>query len=363
MEETPKSQVTTVTLPQPALFPLMFSASLGLAASLGAQTLRLELPTDNSALFSDKPKEFYMFTYRNFEGESSRPWQAGQYGFVRNMKRTPEGIIGTRFHEGIDIRPVRRDSANRPLDSVRAIAPGTVAYVNPSAGRSNYGIYAVLEHDWGDGPFFSLYAHLAEAAVTTGQRLPAGYKLGKMGYTGSGLNRERAHLHLECSILLSLRFKEWHDQFFGSKNYHGIHNGMNLAGLDIAGLFLASRSDPGLAIPAFLKRTPTYYKVTTPRQGPLELAVRYPWLCRGDHARPSPSWEIAFSASGLPLAIAPSHRQVGKPLVTFVRTTRSRHEYFTKSYLTGSGRRASLTARGKRYLRLITGNFGSRQGS
>jgi hypothetical protein len=40
-----------------------------------------------------------------------------------------------------------------------------------------------------------------------------------------------------------------------------------------------------------------------------------------------------------------------------VRTTQSRHEYFTLSRVTGTGRRASLTRSGLQHLSLITGEF------
>lgn len=324
------------------------------------QALKLQLPTDNRALLDNNPEKFYMYVYRTFEGETSKPWQGGGYGFVRNLRRTQQGVVPTRFHEGIDIQPVKRDSAGRPLDDVRAIALGRVVYVQGSAGGSNYGKYVVVEHDWGNGPLLSLYAHLASASVKEGQRIPAGHVVGRMGYTGAGLNRERAHVHLELNILLSLQFDAWHKMKFNTRNTHGIHNGMNLAGLDIASLLLAHHRDPGITLPGFLERTPVYYKVTCPRRGKLELTDRYPWIRRGAHHRPSPSWEISFTPAGFPLAIAPSHREVPKPLVTYVRTTQSRHEYFTLSRVTGTGRRASLTRSGLQHLSLITGEF-SRQ--
>ena len=66
----------------------------------------LALPTDNSLLFQGESDKFYMYVYRSFEGKKSRPWSAGKYGFVRNLKRTEDGVIGTRFHEGIDISPL-----------------------------------------------------------------------------------------------------------------------------------------------------------------------------------------------------------------------------------------------------------------
>ena len=43
-------------------------------------------------LRGDDP-DFYMYTDRTFEGVRSRPWQGGQYGFVRNEVRTPAGVV------------------------------------------------------------------------------------------------------------------------------------------------------------------------------------------------------------------------------------------------------------------------------
>ena len=122
-------------------------------------------------------------------------------------------------------------------------------------------------------------------------------------------------------------------------------------------LLVALQKNPDLTIPAYLKTVPVYYKVTVPRRGPLEIVQRYPWMAVGDHSRPSPSWELSFSASGLPVGVTPSQRSVPKPLVTFVRTTQSRHEYYTINRLSGTGRRATLTNSGQRYVNLVTGNF------
>ncbi|RCL38057.1 MAG: M23 family peptidase [Verrucomicrobia bacterium] len=358
MEKANQKEIVTQA-PFRFLFALVLVPvlSCALSAPCLGQGMALQLPTDNRALFESNPEKFYMYVYRTFEGETSKPWQGGGYGFVRTLRRTKEGVVSTRFHEGIDIRPVERDSAGRPLDKVRSIALGRVVYVQKSSGGSNYGKYIVVEHDWGNGPFLSLYAHLSTTLVKEGQRIPAGHVLGQMGYTGAGINRERAHLHLELNILVSLQFDAWHKMKFGSDNRHGLHNGMNLSGLDIANLYLRQEREPGITIPEFLSGTSAYYKVTCPRRGKLELADRYPWIRRGAHHRPSPSWEISFTASGFPLSIAPSHREVSKPLVTYIRTTQSRHEYFTLSRLTGTGRRASLTRAGLQHIALITGDF------
>ena len=82
-----------------------------------------------------------------------------------------------------------------------------------------------------------------------------GEKLGIMGHTGSGINRERAHVHVELNLLLNDHFEAWHDTFFPSDpNYHGIYNGLNLAGLDLPRLILALRRNSSLTLPAFLAR-------------------------------------------------------------------------------------------------------------
>ncbi len=325
-----------------------------LAKTLAAPA-SLALPTDNNHLFQGESAQFYMYVNRNFEGKTSRPWKAGTYGFVRNLKRTEDGVIGTRFHEGIDISPVKRDKANRPLDDIRTIDHGVVAYVNNSASNSTYGKYLVIEHGWDSGPLCSLYAHLSEITVKAGQRVNKGQKIGIMGYTGTGLNRERSHLHLELNLLLSTQFDSWHAKHFkGSKNHHGNHNGLNMAGLDIGSFYIAQSQDQTLTIPRFIKSKQVYYKVTIPRNGPLELVTRYPWLAKGDHQVLTPSWEIAFAASGFPVSVAPSKRPVTAPTVSSVRKCLSKHEYHTKEIIRGTGYRATLSEKGKRFIQLIT---------
>lgn len=316
-----------------------------------AEPLKISLPTDNRALLEGSPEDFYMWVPRVFEKEASRPWTAGQYGFVRTLTRTDEeGIIATKFHEGLDIKPTKRDRNLNPLDEVRSIANGEVVYVNHRRGASTYGIYIVIKHDWGYGPFYSLYAHLASASVEVGDRVLGGTPIAVMGYTGTGLNRERAHLHLELCMLSSLDFVQW----LGTKTLHGIYDGRNLIGIDVASLFIATKEGAEITIPDFLKGASPYFKVSVPRKNALEIVERYPWLKRGDHDAPSPSWELSFTDSGIPLAVAPSHREVSQPTVTYVRTTRSKHENYTRKRLTGTGRQASLTRSGRKFIELFT---------
>src|SRR6266571_4280215 len=234
-----------------------------LMAQMQHQTLDLALPTDNDALFSGGGPAFYQYIERNYKGVKSTPWEGGQYGFVRDPVETSAATIYTRFHEGIDIRAVRRDAHGEPLDEVHAIADGKVVHTNLVPGYSNYGKYIVIEHRWDGSSYYSLYGHLSSIVVQPGDTVKRGQPIAVMGYTGAGLNRERAHLHLELNLMLNHRFDAWYSAFFkNDPNQNGIYNGMNLAGLDIARFYLALRKNPSLPIPEFLSTERTFYKVT-----------------------------------------------------------------------------------------------------
>jgi len=340
------------------LFRISLTAVLLLTSSpLLAGPLGLVLPTDNDKIFSD-PTQFYMYTDRNFEGVSSKPWQGGTYGFSRNGKRTSVGIINTRFHEGIDIRPVRRDASGNPLDDIYSMMNGTVVYVNSDSSKSNYGRYVVMHHDFGNGPFFSLYAHISSATVAAGQQVRAGQTIAKMGYTGAGINRERSHVHVELTMLLSDRFQVWYDRHFTSKNHHGIYNGINMIGLDIASLLKAHRANPGLTMDQFLTSQEVHYKVLVPGSRNLAFLRRYPFLGKNVKSVTFPkSWEFSFAATGVPLAVEPSKKSLSHPAVTYVKNSGTDHSNVTSGRLTGSGSNAKLTPSGSRYMQLISDSF------
>lgn len=333
---------------------LLFLA-MNVVARADDAPLNLALPTDNTALLRGDNAEFYQVIERNLHGAISYPWQGGQYGFVRDPIETAAGPVYTRFHEGMDIRPLHRDARGEPLDEVRAMADGKVVYASRAAGASNYGRYVVIEHRWGGCPYYSLYAHLNTIDVEAGRPVKQGEKLAVMGHTGSGINRERAHVHVELNLLLNDHFEQWHDTFFKNEpNRHGIYNGLNLAGLDLPRLLLALRGNPSLTLPAFLKKEAVFYKVILPASPNLQLPQRYPWMIESAPNEKPASWEVSFTASGVPCRLIPSDRVVAAAEIVYVKPSAIDCRNLTRGEVAGRGSSAHLTDSGKALMRLLT---------
>ena len=337
------------------------------AKGQGHDVLSLVLPTDNNALFSGGGPEFYQYIERIYKGEKSTPWEGGQYGFVRDPVQTPIGIVYTRFHEGIDIRCLHRDSQGEPTDEIRAIADGKVVYTNLVPRFSNYGKYIVIEHRWDGCSYYSLYGHLSAIGVQTDQEVHRGEPIATMGYTGEGLNQARAHVHLELNLMINRNFEGWYDAHFKKEpNHHGIYNGINLAGLDIARLYLALRKNPKLTIPEFLAGEETFYKVTFPVSAQFDLSKMYPWMLVGaavPAAQPSTqtpkqqtnpqSWQVSFNRVGFPLKIEPSDKEVTHPQLTYIKNSSIDYSFLTQRHIAGRGHRAHFTEAGTRLMQLF----------
>lgn len=92
---------------------------------------------------------------------------------------------GRRMHTGIDL-------AGGGTNIV-SMADGVVT--KTVRGSTGYGYYVIVEHGTMNGKKIStLYAHLAEIRVSTGQQVKAGQSLGVMGTTGTSTG---VHLHFE----------------------------------------------------------------------------------------------------------------------------------------------------------------------
>jgi murein DD-endopeptidase MepM/ murein hydrolase activator NlpD len=329
---------------------LMF-AQLGFSA-LG-QPVNIILPTENHALLTDDYAAFYQYIKRDFRGESSTPWQGGQYGFVRNPRKFGMTVLYTRFHEGIDIQPLRRDANGEPLDVILAIAAGDVVYTNDFPSFSNYGRYIVIEHQFGGCPYYSLYAHLSAIQVHVGDRVSQGNPIGVMGHTGQGIDRERSHVHLELNLLLNSDFEKWSNKYFPRDgNRHGNYNGQNLDGFDIARLYLELNKNPQKTIPEFFQEETTWYRVLVPASARMDLLQRYPWLSGGQTA--AKTWEISFNQAGIPIHFEARAENVEKPALTYVKFSPYPYGLQTRGYIQGSGSKYSLSNEGERYLDLIS---------
>lgn len=338
-------------------------AFFGCIAVLGGQlsaepqktALDIALPTANDAIYRGDGAAFYQHIERDYKGTKSTPWEGGQYGFVRDPIETANGLVYTRFHEGIDIRPLNRDAAGEPTDEIHAIAAGKVVHVNPVPGYSNYGRYIVIEHQWGGSNYYSLYGHLSTTRVSPGQNVAKGDVIAVMGHTGAGINRERSHVHLELNLMLSHHFQAWYEKYSKTDpNHHGIYNGINLTGINIARLYLALRKDPGLTIPKFLEDEEIFYKVTIPKSKNFELARAYPWMVRGDVNDRDPSWEVSFERSGVPLQVRSSSTTVSGPTLTFIKKSAIDYRDLTRGQITGRNGHGEFTKAGREIMELLS---------
>lgn len=341
--------------------PLLLVAAILATATARAQIQRLDLrlPTDNDALLEGRPEDYFMFVDRSVDGVATTPWEAGQFGYVRDPKRLNDGqTMFSRFHEGLDIKAVHRDSRGEPLDEVRSIARGEVVHATSNQGNGGYGRYIVVKHDWGYGPFYSLYAHLREIKVEPGRKVEAGELLGILGYSGRGIDRRRAHVHVELNMLFSSRFTVWHDANFKTPNLNGIYNGLNLTGLDLAALFIEHQKDPAITVAGVIAAAEPFFRVAVPGTAEMELLKDHPWLCTDPltEAKP-PSWEIAFTAWGLPVSVKPGTAAVAQPVLTWIKPSTLPYYYPTRGCVTGTEGKATLTPEGVGYAQLVSGAF------
>jgi len=331
------------------LLPLLFLLSLHIARGV-----EVSLPTSNDNLLHDRDEDFYQRTARS--GDSA--WQGGMYGLVRNAKTVKGEDIYTRFHEGIDIKPLYRDERGVPLDSVRSISSGIVVHVNDRGGRSNYGKYVVIEHIWDGSPYYSLYAHLSEVWVDSGKVVDRGDLLGRLGYTGTGINKARAHLHLEICMLYNSNFQIWYRQEHAARdtNHHGMFNGKNLAGLDPARFLRHMIDNPGDKVEEFLMREPTLYSVQFRRNasGRLDLVERYDWILSREPDEGDRSWRISFTNGGVPVLVEPVEDETDSAIVCFVAETAMPITYVSKRIIRRTGGYCTLSPAGDQLVALLS---------
>ncbi|MAQ15329.1 MAG: metalloendopeptidase [Sandaracinus sp.] len=100
-------------------------------------------------------------------------------------------------------------------DSVLAAAPGRVTVVG-NTGSSSYGRWIEIDHGSG---YRTRYAHLRGQAVSVGQRVRRGQRIGAVGNSGGSTG---PHLHFELrrnGVAIRPSFNGNRAHFFGTRNY------------------------------------------------------------------------------------------------------------------------------------------------
>lgn len=316
----------------------------------GEARLVLRLPTDNHALWRGDLKNFYAPTV-------SGRLISGMYGFTRSSVEPPR--IFNRFHEGIDIKPLKRDSKGDPVDFILAAGDGIVEHVTDDPTKSNYGHYVVIRHSVGAYPIYTLYAHNAENFIRVGQRVRAGDRIARMGYTGSGINQARAHLHFEVGFKIQRNFAEWFEArgrtHEADQNHHENMNGMNLLGVDPIPILKASRNGYGMSIKEIFAMQKPCFKVRIPADGhPYDYQKRYDFVNQPGIANPR-SWLVTCSEIGLPLRFEPSGIDVSKVELVWFDYSRSMQRSMTPDLVLRAvrGRSARLLPGGERFFDML----------
>lgn len=275
------------------LFPVMLVAEPGIV-----------WPTPNPAFQEGRPVEDFI------QPTASGRIESGLFGCTRND--------GARFHEGIDLFPIFRDRNREATDPIYAVLPGRVAYINNIAGHSSYGRYIIVEHPQVTPAVHTLYAHMRSFApgLEVGSPVEAGTVLGVMGRSAGGytIPRERAHLHFEIGFRFSDRFQRWFDeQGFGSRNHHGVWNGMNMVGIDPLDFYTQLRNGSVATIRQYLQSEPVAAVLRVHRAQTPDFVQRYPALLKRplDRNRELAGWDIHFTWYGLPLLWDPLYRDEG----------------------------------------------------
>jgi len=261
-----------------------------------AQRTELFWPTPNVAWLEGRG--INAFVQPTVSGEIT----SGCFGCVRSS--------GSQFHEGLDLGPVVRNRQGEAEDPIFAVLPGIVRHVAARAGASSYGRYVVLEHPEATPAVYSLYAHLAAIApgLKPGDPVARGQTIGTMGRSAGGytIPKERAHLHLELGLMVTREFQTWYTtRKFGSRNDHGLWNGMNLMGIDPLDAFNAFRSKRVATFAEYFAGMGTAVRLRIATRRIPDFTQRYPSLVERGTDELIAGWEVSFNATGLPFRWQP----------------------------------------------------------
>ena len=284
-------------MPVRRILPTLAIVTLLTSAAAARDRLELVWPTPNPAWAEGK--SIAAFIQPTASGDPI----SGTFGCVRDN--------GFQFHEGLDLKPLRRDARGNPLDEIYAALPGIVRHVNPHPGESSYGRYIVIEHPGVTPAIYTLYAHLASVlpGIREGARVERGQPIAIMGHSAGGyaIPLERAHMHFEMGLMVTEEFQAWYNRKrFGSPNEHGIWNGMNLMGFDPLDFYNRWRAHQVDNLQEYFNQMRAQLRVRIATRRVPDFIRRYPSLLKAPlPAGPIGGWEIECDWTGLPFAWRP----------------------------------------------------------
>ena len=240
-----------------------------------------------------------------------KDFSSGAFGCVRNH--------GSKFHEGLDLFPLRVNSRGVAQDSIFAALKGRIVHISTLASDSAYGKYIVLEHEEFEPVLYSLYAHLdsINEGLKIGGPVEVAQEIGKMGNTASfHIPLNRSHLHFEVGIRLSEKFDIWYNrQKFKTKNKHHNFNGYNLVGLDPIKFYREYQKSPFASPAEYLTTLPLITKIQVSHSRAPFLAQRNPSMTSTLVSnQPVKSWICSFGPFGFPLKFEKSSLVLNEPI-------------------------------------------------
>lgn len=269
-----------------------------LASVISTHAFELFWPTEDNSFFKGANEEDFI------QPTVSGKVISGTFGYVRND--------GQKFHEGIDIKPIKRDKKYEAIDQIKAVMDGKVVHINTKAGNSSYGRYIVIEH-FTKPAIYSLYAHLkcVDRNIKKGCNVKGGQIIGIMGRSSNdgSIPKNRAHLHFEMGVMLSTHFQKWYDnQKYGSKNLQGCWNGLNLIGYDPLDFYKKCRSAEIKSIDSYFNALSPAFTIRVLKPKVPNYIERYPTLLTKPIDRSALiGWDIDFTWFRLPFRWTPLH--------------------------------------------------------
>ena len=277
-------------------FSYIFLVSICSVGSALTPQFKLSWPTPNPAYA--KGHGYSAFLQKT---GPDKQFSSGAFGCVRNN--------GYKFHEGLDLYPIRRDRKGIAEDSVFSAMKGIVRYINTTTSHSAYGKYIVLEHSSLTPALYTLYAHLNSISqnIKIGTEVGAAQAIGKMGNTSSGyrIPLERSHLHFEIGLRLTSQFQTWYKKkSFKTENRHGNYSGFNLVGFDPLQFYGQYRQKLVRTPLDYIQSLPVTAIVRVKTNKTPDFASRYPSLS-SPKVNNSNGWDVSIGPYGLPVKLSP----------------------------------------------------------